>query len=47
MNEDLRDFLNTSDTGEDYTLKDMKASDGWVERTGSARSEHQYGVGKG
>jgi len=47
MNEDLRDFLNTSDTGEDYTLNDMKASDGWVERKGKGRSEHQHGVKKG
>ena len=40
MNEDLRDFLNTSDTGLDYTLDDMQG-DGWNERDVSAAKEHQ------
>ncbi|WP_297645198.1 RHS repeat-associated core domain-containing protein, partial [uncultured Treponema sp.] len=41
MNEDLRDFLNTSDTGLDYTLDNNMKGDGWNERDESAAKEHQ------
>ena len=44
FNEDLRDFLNTSDNGKDYTLGDMDPSKGWHLRDPSAAKEHQYGV---
>ena len=44
FNEELRDFLNTSDTGDDYTLSDMDPNKGWHLRDPSAAKEHQYGV---
>lgn len=41
MNETLRDFLNTSDTGLDYNINDMDASLGCNERSEAGSSEHQ------
>jgi hypothetical protein len=38
MNETLREFLNTSDTGEPFSMKDMLGA-GWSQAT--AASEHQ------
>ena len=40
MNETLRDFLNTSDTGESYTISDMNKN-GWSRRDENAAQEHQ------
>jgi hypothetical protein len=40
MNETLRDFLNTSDTGRAFMITDMKESSGWTEMVAGA-SEHQ------
>ena len=46
MNEDLRDFLNTSDTGLDYTVLDVSDySKGWREvLDDKAKKEHQYDI---
>ena len=41
MNETLRDFLNTSDTGEPYSLSDMLQTNGWRERPAREAQEHQ------
>ena len=41
MNETLRDFLNTSDSGEDYAINDMTKSD-WNIMEWPGNSEHQH-----
>ena len=41
MNETLRDFLNTSDSGEDYTINDM-IENGWNIMEWPGNSEHQH-----
>ena len=47
MNETLRDFLNTSDDGSEYSIDNLinlinQGNDEWTEKFGAAANEHQY-----
>ena len=46
MNENLREFLNTSDTGNAYTLSDMNGK-GWRKMGRLGSSEHQHNTNGG